>query len=359
MFHLLHLLVGCMAIVMAKSSAIYNDRPVVGVLSMLHYGGTETYVAASYVKWLEAAGARSIVIPFDADDETVERIMTQINGVLLPGGSQVHHVPNSVKKILTMAKKINDDGDKFPVWGTCLGFEYLMTFFAGHSNPERVLQGGFDAHDLSGITTFTDEVQDSRIFADEELKKILSSQPVAFHYHIHGLEPERFLNDAKLSSFFHLIATGSDRTGREFVNIIEAKSYPFYGVQFHPEKTNFEHATIEGTNDPYEDINHSNDAVLAMFQMARFFVNEARQNRGGYYTDVREYPSVWTYKSVSGEYFEQKLVISRKKTIFTSVKETMHMLGGSIILALLVFVVWVGGRFDDSKSREEVGLLMA
>lgn len=28
--------------------------------------------------------------------------------------------------LLNLAKKANDDGDYFPVWGTCMGFEFLL-----------------------------------------------------------------------------------------------------------------------------------------------------------------------------------------------------------------------------------------
>ncbi len=46
-----------------------------------------------------------------------------------------------------------------------------------------------------------------------------------------------------------------------------AKKYPFYGVQWHPEKNGFEW-------NRRESINHSWDAVMAMQKAANFFVNE-------------------------------------------------------------------------------------
>ena len=39
------------------------------------------------VKWLESAGAASIPIPYDSDEDLVNEIFSQINGILFPGGS--------------------------------------------------------------------------------------------------------------------------------------------------------------------------------------------------------------------------------------------------------------------------------
>lgn len=308
------LLIFLLSVAMAASSTERQERPVIGILSEPNMKRTEFYVASSYVKWLEAAGARSIVIPFEANNETVEDIFGQINGALLPGGSAVSHVPDSVRKLLALAKGANDDGDTFPIWGTCLGFEYLIMAEGTYGRDN--IQGGFDARNIALPLKFTDAgARHSRAFAEEGVRTILasSSPGVAMNFHTHGVEPERFWRDEGLTSTFRLVATSADRAGREFVSAVEARDYPFFGVQFHPEKTNFEYASFPGTNAPYCDINHSADAVLATFKLAHFFVSEARKNKSGTYTLVVKYPLVWTYDSVAGETFEQRLVISRSR----------------------------------------------
>jgi hypothetical protein len=68
-------------------------RPLIGILSQPKYwtgapaapGG---YIAASYVKYLEAAGARAVPILFnEANTATLARKFAAVNGVLLPGGT--------------------------------------------------------------------------------------------------------------------------------------------------------------------------------------------------------------------------------------------------------------------------------
>ena len=44
------------------------------------------YIAASYVKWLEAAGARAVPILYTDSNETIHGKLSAVNGVLLPGG---------------------------------------------------------------------------------------------------------------------------------------------------------------------------------------------------------------------------------------------------------------------------------
>lgn len=99
-----------------------STRPiiVVGILSLqsqsIMVNGTKiNYIAASYVKWLESAGASAIPIPYDASDDLVEEIFTQINGLLFPGGAA--SMPPSAKKAWELATERNSSGDFFPVWG--------------------------------------------------------------------------------------------------------------------------------------------------------------------------------------------------------------------------------------------------
>ncbi|OXB72425.1 UNVERIFIED_CONTAM: hypothetical protein H355_015660 [Colinus virginianus] len=68
-----------------------NERPIVGILSQechfdeFHKFGS-SYIAASYVKFLESAGARIVPIRLNLSDEEYDKIFHSINGVLFPGG---------------------------------------------------------------------------------------------------------------------------------------------------------------------------------------------------------------------------------------------------------------------------------
>lgn len=67
------------------------------------------------------------------------------------------------------------------------------------------------------------------------------------------------------------MSVNSDWNGLEFISTIEHRHYPFYGVQFHPEKNLYE--WVRNKN-----ISHTQHAITAAQFFADFFVNEARKS---------------------------------------------------------------------------------
>ena len=59
-------------------------------------GGNCTYIAASYVKYLEAAGARVVPVDFYASESQLDKLFTSLNGFFFTGKpymSASHHKP--------------------------------------------------------------------------------------------------------------------------------------------------------------------------------------------------------------------------------------------------------------------------
>jgi gamma-glutamyl hydrolase len=67
------------------------------------------------------------------------------------------------------------------------------------------------------------------------------------------------------------MSVNNDWNDLEFVSTIEHRNYPFYGVQFHPEKNLYE--WVRNKN-----ISHTSHAVEASQYFAAFFVSEARKS---------------------------------------------------------------------------------
>ena len=76
------------------------------------------------------------------------------------------------------------------------------------------------------------------------------------------------MSASKLDKFFKPLATSLDDSGAEFVASVEAVGYPFFGVQFHPEKNMYEW----GVN--YASVPHSPTSVQAGLYFAEFMVNQ-------------------------------------------------------------------------------------
>uniref|UniRef100_A0A7S2PDS4 folate gamma-glutamyl hydrolase n=1 Tax=Leptocylindrus danicus TaxID=163516 RepID=A0A7S2PDS4_9STRA len=287
------------------------DRPVIGIFTRLDAATDEHYIAASYVKWLESAGARSIPIHADTTNETeLKDLFQQINGILFPGGGDNTNL-DAARIMWDMAKDRNSSGeDYFPIWGTCLGFEWLLQLTSDAGAD--VLQSGFEAEDVSMALEFTHfGIEESNMFARSDVRDVAASERVAYNHHHQGIEPRFFLADKGLVDMFAISSVNLDLNGRPFVSSIEARDgkFPYYGVQWHPEKNNFEFGTKAGTDEPLEaGINHSRDAVMLSEEMANVFVSEARRS-AHLYTEVERFPLVWAYENKPGVMFEQVFII--------------------------------------------------
>lgn len=116
------------------------------------------------------------------------------------------------------------------------------------------------------------------IYSDPKLKVTLNN-------HHYGVNLPTF--NEKLKQHFRLISINYDENGKEFADTMEHHKYPFYGVQWHPEKNLFEwDMNDDGT--PHEVIEHSYEAVLASQYPANLFLNEARKNNQKFVDPVFE-----------------------------------------------------------------------
>ncbi|XP_030611820.1 gamma-glutamyl hydrolase [Archocentrus centrarchus] len=255
----------------AKSDRL-NDKPIIGVLAQEVYSpkpNQTAYIAASYVKFLESAGARVVPVMINRTLEEYKKLFNSINGILYPGGG-VSIVSSGYEKaakiFYELAIEANNRGDYFPVWGTCLGFEQLTYLTSGKAVLSYTNTSG-----VALPLSFTNEAKDSRMFKGfpAQLIKALASEPLTENSHKWSLGVLTYNTNEELRKFYKVLSTNTDGNV-EFVSTVEAHEYPIYGTQWHPEKNAFE------WRQPY--IPHSPSAIKTTFYMAEFFVSEARKN---------------------------------------------------------------------------------
>ena len=221
------------------ANKFFGGSPVIGILSQPRISSTteetEYVIAASYVKWVESAGARVMPIPWDASQNMAEAIFPQINGLMLIGGNSI--LPSVARVFWNLANQTNAAGGLIPIWGTCLGFEYLLMLASGED--EFVMQGGYQSHNLSCPVDLVDG-SPSELYAKPSIREIVTEQPVTMNNHEFGISPEHFERHPGLVNCFRITSVNTDtNTSKRFVSTIESRQphlYPYYGVQYHPEK---------------------------------------------------------------------------------------------------------------------------
>jgi gamma-glutamyl hydrolase len=93
-----------------------------------------------------------------SSESNLTSTFNKINGLLLPGGDM--NLTNISSPYMTamlhlwkLSVEANQNGDYFPVWGTCLGFQEIAV--AAAESPDVLLVGQFDSWNLPLTLEFT------------------------------------------------------------------------------------------------------------------------------------------------------------------------------------------------------------
>ncbi|KAH9723306.1 gamma-glutamyl hydrolase 2 [Citrus sinensis] len=202
-----------------------NYRPVIGIVThpgdgasgRLNNATNASYIAASYVKFVESAGARVIPLIYNEPEDVLFELEL-VNGVLYTGGwAKDGLYYEIVEKVFKKILEKNDAGDHFPLYAHCLGFE-LLTMIIGK----------------------------------------------------YGISPETLRKNLDLSRFFKMLTTSADEDNKVYVSTVQAYDYPVTAFQWHPEKNAFEWGSSA--------IPHSEDAIEVTQHVANYFISEARRS---------------------------------------------------------------------------------
>ena len=198
----------------------------------------KSHIMKSYVDWFEQRGVRVLPIPYDTTEH--EEYFEVINGLLIPGGDMPFIIKHDA--FLTTVTRFFElslqKDEYFPIWGTCFGFELLLFLVGGFTTLKK-----YDAHGLYPITI----TGPSKMFNGFSKKYLhfLEHNKSTIQNHLYGISPDDFMNNLHLRRFYNIISTAVDNEGKTYVNSIEGKHYPIYGVQFHPERQKTTSAFID------------------------------------------------------------------------------------------------------------------
>jgi len=215
-----------------------------------------SYIKIAYLHWIEMSGEQAMLIPYDIKEKKLSVLLSRIQGVVWVGGAienkkkhtdqQYNTLINTLFYCYQYATKENDKGNYYPIWSTCLGFDILLMF----SKQLPTLKESFTSFPLHGSypCTFTSNNTKLKKWFPSQLRQQMKTRPCVFHNHIYG--------NTTVPDSVEIVSMHD-----EFINMIEFKEYPFYGVQFHPEQP------------------HTELGIQVARQFSLFFKNECNKNK--------------------------------------------------------------------------------
>ncbi|CAM1302604.1 GGH (predicted) [Pycnogonum litorale] len=267
--------------IFADSTHKVNNRPIIGIVAETSRGAQKKYgysfIASSYVKYVESGGARVVPVLLNREESYYEKLFYHLNGLLIPGGGQhLVHSPyqRAVEIFFKLSMKEYDKSkDHFPIWGSCLGFE-LLHILPVHAN----ILSYCDTNDVALPIMFYPGYNTSRMFRDmpEKIHQIYLTENVTANYHHRCVTQKMYDKHPILKKLYKPLAYNYDsKNGSVFISAVEGNKYPFYGVQWHPEKVIFTWSDMI----KHGKVPHDIDSVIAAQYLANFFVNEARKSQ--------------------------------------------------------------------------------
>lgn len=180
----LSIAVGCA--IAAGQGVDTQVKPVIGILSVPLDSTTEPCITSAeedrarfgldascftsfYVKFVESAGGRPVVIPYNANQSTLDALFSSVNGVLFTGGGADLYLNQTyVQTAKYLFDKVVDSAkgpNPVPLHGTCMGFQTISIVAAMNDSVlARASDGqGFDSEDISWPIFLTSDGEASRM----------------------------------------------------------------------------------------------------------------------------------------------------------------------------------------------------
>lgn len=244
-------------LLIALATALPNQRPIIGIFtqstdsdeptvegiesSSSPNSANTTYIAASYIKYVQMSGAQVVPIFAYSNRSYFDDLLPRINGVLFPGGDTDINIKTkwtqNADYIFKYAMEQNKKGNVFPIWGTCLGMQLLAYLTSSYDGGAIApVRGQVAVRNTISIQSGSTLLGDLPVNLRNRLE---SGDGILYFNHHFAVTRSYYDTHQKLRDFWRVDAYTTTSYQDEFLSVFSAKDYPFYGVQFHPEKNLF------------------------------------------------------------------------------------------------------------------------
>ena len=155
----------------------------------------------------------------------MREVFGKLNGILLPGGGASLDPNNSViyrvgSILYEEAEKSNAAGERFPIWGTCLGWELLTAVITSY---DTLKESGLFVHEGVSSSLF-DVKQRSSMFGGMKhdlIRKVKEGEKYFYYSHEFAVTPEVF-KKTMAKKCWVMTAQSHDSVGKAFVAAAES-----------------------------------------------------------------------------------------------------------------------------------------
>ncbi len=270
-----------------------NNSPMIGIMTkplIEEYPDIETsyteVIEAKYVHFIEGGGGRVVPLSYKWDQAKLREIMQKLNGVLFTGGAtdlvsfDVQGKPTDLteyskggRRVLDIAIEMNQKGLYFPVWGTCLGYELLLILESG--NIDLLGHCGNCSNYNAYLKYNEAEVNKARLYKQgftAYQRALMGKENITYNNHVWMVDNDTFYANPPLVEKYRILSYSQwwNQTSL-YISAVEHKQYPFFGIQFHPEKWNYE-------VNPKQNVLRYRDVITLGHAFSNFFVDQCRKN---------------------------------------------------------------------------------
>lgn len=220
-------------LISSKSSEQSKEMVRVGIPMMPE--DDYMYMDLSVVNWLNSAGIEIVPIPSNIGAAEAAAYFEYVHGLyFLPGWPNNPGFVHLINTFMKMAIEANIAGDYFPVLGVCLGFQMILQHMGRLGTLETMNSARLEKQTMLRLHP---EHSESRILQNAETHQVdyMKNHFRPYLNHNFGISLRRFTSTPVLRETFRIISTSHDRKGIEYVSMVEGRTLPFYGSQFHPE----------------------------------------------------------------------------------------------------------------------------
>ena len=180
-----------------------TETPVIGIVTQtleaeMHndtrFDGYKYYIMQSYVDWVEAVGARVVpLIQGDLEEVTLEKL-SKVSAVIFPGGDGDYL--EFGRFVFERVKQINDNGTYLPLWGTCMGYENMVSYV---SDDGWNVLGVYDMDSASLTLDFVVDPSETKMYQWLGAEAFLfNDHNVTYNSHHWSMDPTKFQTDKGL-----------------------------------------------------------------------------------------------------------------------------------------------------------------